>query len=164
MRTARALTMSLLAATALTALALPAAADELLRGTITSAGREKMGGVTVSAKPEGGTITTTVFTDEAGNYFFPPLPGGKYRVWAQALSFQTAKGEVDLAANRKQDFTLLPMASAEATFKQLPGNLVLDALPEASQDDQRLKRIVRSACSGCHTASFPLQHRFDEKG
>ena len=33
-----------------------------------------MGGITVSAKPVGGTITTTVFTDEGGDYYFPPLP------------------------------------------------------------------------------------------
>ena len=110
--------------------AMPAFADALLSGTIKSSDGEKMGGVTVSAKPDGGTITTTVFTDEAGNYYFPPLPAGKYRVWAQALSYQTAKGEVDLAANRKHDFTLAPMKDAEATFKQLPGNLVLAALPE----------------------------------
>ena len=88
---------SLLAAPAL-------AADALLSGTITSSTGEKMGGVTVSAKPDGGTITTTVFTDEAGDYYFPPLPTGQYRVWAQALSFQTAKGEVDLAANAQAGF------------------------------------------------------------
>jgi streptogramin lyase len=164
MRTTCSLISSLLAATALSA-AIPAqAADTLLRGTITSSAGEKMGGVTVSAKPEGGTITTTVFTDEGGNYYFPPLPAGKYRVWAQTLSFQTAKGEVDLSANRKQDFTLAAMATPEQTFKQLPGNLVLAALPEDTQDDQRMKRIVRSTCTGCHTASYPLQHRFDQQG
>ena len=27
-----------------------------------------------------------------------------------------------------------------------------------------MKRIVRNVCTGCHTASFPLQHRFDEAG
>ncbi len=27
-----------------------------------------------------------------------------------------------------------------------------------------MKRIVRTVCTGCHTASFPLQHRFDEAG
>jgi streptogramin lyase len=27
-----------------------------------------------------------------------------------------------------------------------------------------MKRIVRSVCTGCHTASYPLQHRFDEAG
>ena len=63
-------------------------ADALLAGTITSAAGEKMGGVTVSVKAEGSPITTSVYTDEAGGYYFPPLPEGKYRVWAQALTFQ----------------------------------------------------------------------------
>ena len=69
---------------------------------ITSAAGEKLGGVTVSAKPAGGTVTTTVFTDENGDYYFPPLPAGKYRVWAQAVSFETAKTEIELPAARKQ--------------------------------------------------------------
>jgi len=56
------------------------------------------------------------------------------------------------------------MNDAEATFKQLPGNLVLDALPGQTPEDQRMKRIVRTVCTGCHTPSFPLQNRFDEAG
>ena len=52
------------------AMIVPAAAqaDAILSGTITAAGGEKLGGITVSAKPVGGTITTTVFTDETGDY------------------------------------------------------------------------------------------------
>jgi streptogramin lyase len=167
MHNIKALALSSVAAIAILASAAssPArAADEFLSGAIKSSAGEAMGGVTVSAKPEGGTITTTVFTDEAGNYYFPPLPAGKYRVWAQALSFATAKGEVDLSANAKHDFTLASNADPEQTFRQLPGNLVLAALPEVTQEDQRMKRIVSSVCTGCHTASFPLQHRFDEQG
>jgi len=141
----------------------PARAAPLLSGTITSADGKAMGGVTVSAKPEGGTITTSVFSDEAGHYYLP-LPAGNYRVWAQALSYQTAKGAVELAANRKQDFSLAPMGDAEATYRQLPGNLMLDALPDGAPEQARMKRIVRTVCTGCHTASFPLQHRFDEAG
>ncbi len=80
------------------------AAEVVLSGSIKSAAGEKMGGVTVSAKAEGSTITTTVFTDEAGDYYFPPLEAGKYRVWAQALSFETAKSEVDLAAKQEPGF------------------------------------------------------------
>jgi streptogramin lyase len=153
-------------ATALAAIiaAAPAFANTLLSGTVRSADGKAMGGVTVSAKPQAGTVTTTVFSDEAGNYYFPELPDGHYRVWAQALSYQTGKGEVDLAKNSKQDFTLKPMNDAEATFKQLPGNLVLDALPAQTPEDQRMKRIVRTVCTGCHTPSFPLQNRFDEAG
>src|SRR5215475_14373838 len=152
-----------LTTTALTALAtIGAQAGEAgLTGTVKSASGEQMGGVTVSAKADGATITTTVFTDADGHYYFPPMAPGKYRVWAQALTFEIAKGEVDLAANKAQDFSLKPMADY---FRQLPGDLVLAALPEDTDHDKKMKRIVRSVCTGCHTPSYILQHRFDEKG
>src|SRR5271166_3194198 len=137
------------------------AGDMILSGSVTSAAGEKLGGVTISAKPAGGTITTTVFTDESGEYFFPELPAGKYRVWAQALTFKTAKAELDLSATGRQSFVLEPM---EDFVRQLPGNLMLAALPEETDQDKRMKRLVRNDCTGCHTASFMLQHRFDEAG
>src|SRR5215510_12239461 len=49
------------------------AAEHILTGTIASASGEKLGGVTVSARRDGTTITTSVYTDETGNYYFPPL-------------------------------------------------------------------------------------------
>src|SRR3954471_23237789 len=137
------------------------AADAILSGAIASAAGEKLGGVTVSAKPEGATITTTVFTDADGRYFFPPMPGGKYRVWAQAVSFETAKREVDLAASKAQDFTLKPMKDF---FGQLPGDLVLASLREDNDSDKKMRRIVRTVCTGCHTPSCVVQHGFDEAG
>ena len=137
------------------------AADALLSGTIASAGGAKIGGVTVSAKAEGATVTTSVFTDESGAYYFPPLPAGKYRLWTQALSFETARGEIDLAATGRRDFTLHPM---EDFFRQLPGDLAMASLPDETADDRRLKKLVINNCTGCHTASYPLQHRFDEAG
>ena len=164
MRNARCLIVSNLTLFIAIMVAAPALADALLSGTVKSADGKAMGGVTVSAKPDGGTITTSVYTDEAGKFFFPALPNGNYRVWAQALSYQTAKGAVDLSVNRRQDFTLKPMNDPEATFRQLPGNLALDALPAQTPAEARMKRIVRTVCTGCHTPSFPLQHRFDEAG
>src|SRR6266851_4641178 len=137
------------------------AADALLSGTIASAGGAKIGGVTVSAKAEGATVTTSVFTDESGAYYFPPLPAGKYRLWAQTLSFETARSEIDLGATGRRDFTLHPM---EDFFRQLPGDLAMASLPDETADDRRLKKLVINNCTGCHTASYPLQHRFDEAG
>jgi virginiamycin B lyase len=140
------------------------AADVVLSGMVKSQAGQAMGGVTVSAKAEGATITTTVFSDEAGAYYFPPLPAGKYRVWAQALSFATGNSEVDLASARHQDFALQPMTDFEQQVRQLPGDLILAGLPEATPDDKRLKQIVRNNCTSCHTPSYTLQHRFDETG
>jgi len=159
---------NLLATTALlgVAILIPdlALADALLGGTITSAAGEKMGGVTVSAKAEGSTITTSVYTDEAGGYYFPALPEGKYRVWAQALTFQTAKDDVDLAKTNLQNFVMQPMTNPEDWIRQLPGDEFLAALPGDTPDDLRMKTLVRKNCTGCHSASFPLQHRFDAEG
>jgi virginiamycin B lyase len=137
------------------------AADVVLSGAIKSAAGEKLGGVTVSAKGEGQPITATVFTDESGDYYFPPMPAGKYRVWAQALTFDIAKSSVDLSAAKRQDFELKPLADFS---RQLPGHELLAALPDKSPEDARMKVLVRKNCTGCHSASYPLQHKFDEAG
>ena len=147
-----------------TLLSSTAFADGILSGSISSAAGEKLDGVTVSAKAAGATVTTSVFTDAQGNYYFPPMPAGKYRVWAQTIGYETAKGDADLAANKKHDITLKPIADAERRFKQLPGNVMLNGLPEETADDLRMKRLVRNNCTGCHTPSYILQHRFDEAG
>ncbi len=164
MRSAGALIASNFAAATAVAIffSAPAFADALLSGAITSADGKALGGVTVSAKADGATITTTVFTDDSGHYYFPSLPNGHYRVWAQALSFATAKGTVDLAANSHQDFTLAPLTGDY--FRQLPGDLAMASLPEKTSDDKRLKKIVENNCTGCHQPNYPLQHRFDAAG
>jgi len=74
------------------------AADYPLSGTIASAAGEKLAGVTVSAKAQGTTNHHQRLHDGQGGYYFPPLPAGKYSVWAQALAFERALGEVDLTA------------------------------------------------------------------
>src|ERR1700756_5756141 len=124
----------LLAALVSTTMLVPAhAADAILSGTIAGSGGDKMGGVTVSAKADGSTITTTVYTDASGGYYFPPLPAGHYHVWAQALSFATAKADVDLEANAAQNFTLSPL---QDYARQLPGDVVLNSLPAATEQEK----------------------------
>ncbi|MDE2906706.1 MAG: carboxypeptidase-like regulatory domain-containing protein, partial [Acidobacteriota bacterium] len=92
----------------------PAAAQEPtpLAGTVSASSGEPMAGVAVSAQAEGTPLTTSVFTDEAGRYYFPPLAppleGGRYRVWAQAVGYESASAHVALDPARRmaQDFTL----------------------------------------------------------
>ena len=77
------------------AMTVPAsAADQVLSGSIASAAGQKLDGVLVSAKREGSTITTSVYTDSTGSYYFPPMQAGKYNVWAQALGFEQTKAAV----------------------------------------------------------------------
>jgi hypothetical protein len=144
------------AAAVLTALASqPAAAADpaILTGNVTAPAGEKLGGVTVSAKASGSTITTTVFTDDTGAFYFPPLPAGEYRVWAQALSFETASSEVDLKSGARHDFALTKIADPERQVRQLPGDLILAGLPAETADDLRMRRIVHNNCTSCHTPS-----------
>jgi len=142
-----------------------AGAESLLTGTITSVQGERMGGVAVSAKAEQSTITTTVFTDESGIYYFPPLPNAHYRVWAQAIKYQRSGADVEAKKKiTRRDFVLQPVKSQEEWIRQLPGDEFLAALPGDTPADYRMKTQVRKNCTGCHAASYPLQHRFDEEG
>ena len=140
------------------------AADHILSGSVASASGEKLGGATVSAKLEGSTVTNSVYTDESGNYYFPPMAAGKYKVWAQALSFERALGDVDLSANKQQNLTLTTINDPERRWRQLPGELMVASLPEETADDARMKKIFMNQCTGCHTPSYTLQFRFDEGG
>jgi streptogramin lyase len=140
------------------------AADQILSGAIASATGQKLEGVTVSAKRDGTTITTSVYTDQDGNYYFPPMADGKYSVWAQALGFETGKGSVDLTANRKHNIALKAMTDKEAVIRQLPGELLVAALPEETPEDAAVKKIFTNNCTGCHSSGYPLQFKFDEAG
>lgn len=157
----RSVSIALLAAVGVLVPLAARAADHLLSGTVLSSSGEKLGGATVSARAEGSPITTSVFTDEQGTYYFPPLPAGQYRVWAQVVTFETGRGSVDLSDTRHQNFKLAPLKDFT---QQLTGDVLIASLPEDTADDARLKRIVRNNCTGCHTPNYPLQHKFDEKG
>ncbi len=140
------------------------AGDKILNGKITSASGETLAGVTVSAKAEGSTVTWSVFTDANGEYFIPPAPEGKYRVWAQALGYHRALATVDTSAHSRHDLKLSQIADFETRWRQLPGDEMLAALPEATPEDARMKNIFRANCGGCHTPNFVLQKKFDENG
>ena len=137
------------------------AADAILSGVVKDASGAPMGGVTVSAKAAGSTITTSVYTDEQGAYYFPSLPAGHYRVRAQAVTFETATNMVAADGKVKQDFAMKPMKDF---VRQLPGDILLAALPSDTPEDARMHRLVRSNCTACHSSSYVLQHRFDEEG
>ena len=163
------LTAALIFAATATALVLsvPARAygsDEntsLLAGTVKSDSGEKMGGVTVSAKAEGKTITTSVFTDQRGDYYFPSMPAGEYEVWAQADTFATARANIKLTSTQHQDFVLKPIKDFQ---RQLTGDQLLASLPDGTPDDRRLKRVFRNSCTSCHQPNYILQERFDVAG
>ncbi|PYR37878.1 MAG: hypothetical protein DMF90_05325 [Acidobacteria bacterium] len=134
----------------------------LLSGSIKGAAGSGMEGVTVSARGIGKTFTTTVFSDASGEYYFPQLEPGKYKVWAQAVGYEA--GIVDLQLNGpvgRQDFTMRPMQDFTL---QLRGDEMVASLPDATYQDRKMKEVFRLSCGGCHNQNMALKDRFDEKG
>ena len=139
-----------------------ASASSWLTGVVKTDSGGVVAGAAVSAKLEGSTITTSVFTDEHGNYFFPKtLAAGKYRAWAQTEGYETGHAEATLAGIVHQDFTLKKLKDFS---KQFTGAEYLEALPEDTPHHRRMKDIFENNCTGCHEASYILQNRFDERG
>ena len=134
-----------------------------LIGTAQTADGSLLDGVAVSARAEGSSVTTSVFTDGQGEYVFPGLDSGRYQVWAQAVGFETARAAVDVesAEQAHQAFTLSTIADVTP---QLVGSEWLAVLPEATTEQRRMKAIFRSNCTACHSPTYALQNRFDEAG
>jgi streptogramin lyase len=140
-------------------------AGVLLSGSVKSDAGAKLDGVTVSARAEGQTITTSVFTDDDGNYYFPRMASGKYRVWAQAEGFVAGKAEIGLdGAVQRQDFTLNTIQDKLEIVKQMTGQEYVTSLPEDTPEHRKMKDVFYNTCTGCHEPSYILQNRFDEKG
>ena len=140
-----------------------AVADNSLEGTITSTNGEELYGIVVTARADGKTYATSVFTDDDGEYSFPPLEPGNYRVWAQAASFDRKETRITLGESGRvqQDFTLPEFHDIAL---QLTGSEWIANLPEDTVEDHRMKLIFRNNCAGCHIPNFVLQNRFDEDG
>ncbi|MGK0298548.1 MAG: streptogramin lyase/mono/diheme cytochrome c family protein, partial [Gammaproteobacteria bacterium] len=134
-----------------------------LQGSVTSANGDGLYGIVVTAREADKTYATSVFTDERGNYIFPPMESGNYQVWAQAAGFTREKTAVQLneSGQVQQDFTL---GVFKDIGRQLTGSEWIANLPEDTKDNHRMKLIFRNNCVGCHTPNFVLQNRFDEDG
>jgi virginiamycin B lyase len=135
----------------------------ILSGFIKSSDGKPLGGIGVSARNDRETFTTTVYTDDSGRYVFPSMKAGQYKVWAQAVGFETSKAEADVSdgAKKQVDLTLTPLNDFH---KQLSGTEWAASLPEATPEDRRMKTVFINNCSGCHQVSFLLQNRFDAAG
>ena len=134
-----------------------------LTGVARATGGTAMEGVVVSARAVEKSVTTSVFTDDRGEYVFPPLETGRYEVWAQAVGYETARAQVTVDATRQahQAFTL---STIKDVSPQLTPSEWLAALPEDTKEQRRMKAIFRTNCTACHGATHALQNRFDESG
>jgi streptogramin lyase len=141
----------------------PAPGTTSLTGSVKAPDGKPLEGVGVSARGATDTFTTTVYTGEDGQYSFPPLPAGDYKIRAQAVGFDAAKADATLStgAIKPVDLTLSPITDF---YKQLSGTEWAASLPEDTPEDRRMKTVFINNCSGCHQVSFLLQNRFDAAG
>ena len=132
-------------------------------GTVKSADGKPMEGVAVSARAQDASFTVSVFTNQDGEYYFPSLSNGQYRIWAQAVGFDTARSEQSVAGGKKisQNFTLKPL---QDFHKQLSATEWADSLPSDTPADNRMKQILHYNCSSCHITGFILAKKFDANG
>jgi streptogramin lyase len=134
-----------------------------LSGLVKSSDGKLLEGVGVSARRDGESFTTTVYTDLSGRFAFPPLSNGQYKVWAQAVGFATSTAEAALSGEAKKQVDLT-LASLADFHRQLSGTEWAASLPEETPEDRRMKTVFINNCSGCHQVSFLLQNRFDAAG
>ena len=133
-----------------------------LHGSTSATTGDVLEGVAVSAQAEGSTLTRTVFTDEQGRYFFPPLEDGHYDVWAQAVGYDIARAAVQLDGQGVQQ--TFAMSTLEDFSLQLSGSEWIESLPADTREDRRMRELFRVNCSECHQPNLVLQNRFDEDG
>jgi hypothetical protein len=140
----------------------PGPTPSVLAGTVKSKDGKPMEGVGVSARNDTQTFTMTVYTQQNGAYSFPQLDSGHYKIWAQAVGFDADVKETSLVSGQSSQvaLTLTPIEHYE---KQLSGVEWVASLPE-KPGDERMKVLIATNCTGCHTASFPLQNKFDVAG
>lgn len=131
-------------------------------GTITSSGKPVVGAA-ISARANGRTFTTTVYSNDRGEYSFPSLEAGSYAIRAQAVGYAAGRADVSVAPGRtaNQKFTLSEIQDFE---KQLGGAGWIAALPEDTTQHKRMKQVLLSTCSGCHPPNFILMNKFDQNG
>src|ERR1700676_2873886 len=126
------------------------ASPSTLMGTVRDAGGKPLNGVPVSVRATDQTFTTSVYTDDKGEYVFPNLPHGDYKVWAQAVGFSTARMDLTLggAHSTVQAIVLRPIGNFEP---QLTGVEWYDSLPDDTADHRRMKQIMYVACTDWHS-------------
>jgi streptogramin lyase len=138
-----------------------AQAPTSLSGQVSSTEEGAMEGVLVSAKKEGSTVTTTVVSNEKGQFNFPSarLQPGKYTITIRAAGYNLVGPKtVDVAANSGATADI-KLARAKSPISQLSNAEWLISVP----GDDRLKSFLPD-CVGCHTLQrvFTAAHDAEE--
>ncbi len=152
---------TLLATSVFVMAGLAAAQAQTLSGQVSSTEEGLMEGVLVSAKKEGSTITTTVVTNDKGQFSFPAgkLEPGKYTITTRAVGYTlVGPKSVDVAASGAS--AELKLGKARNLAPQLSNGEWMLSVP--GSDD--FKKSFMLDCQGCHTLQrvFTALHDAEE--
>src|SRR5947209_16847028 len=144
---------SLLLATASFALMTAAAQAQTLRGQVSSEAEGVMEGVLVSAKKEGSTVTTTVVSNDKGQFSFSAgkLEPGKYNVSIRAAGYTLAgpKSIEVTAAGTTADVKLNKVRNISAPLTNGEWIAIIPG-------EDRVTTSFLLYCQGCHTPPLGL--------
>src|SRR3954467_9992081 len=151
----------LLATTVFTVAGALGAQAQTLSGKVSSAEEGLMEGVLVSAKKEGATVTTTVATNDRGEFSFPAgrLEPGKYTITTRAVGF-TLVGPKTVDVGAASATAEIKLAKARNVVPQLSNGEWLMSIPGSDQ----FKASFPTASQGCRTLQrvFTAVHSADE--
>ncbi len=132
-----------------------------LSGQVSSAEEGTMEGVLVSAKKEGSTITTTVVSNDKGQFSFPAdrLEPGHYNISIRAAGY-------DLAGPKMVDIGTGAAATADIKLqkaKNVANQLSSAEWLQSAPGDDKIKSFLPD-CVGCHTLQriFTSMHNQEE--
>ncbi|MEA2905051.1 MAG: hypothetical protein QOI12_2438 [Alphaproteobacteria bacterium] len=134
---------------------------QTLTGKVSSTEEGLMEGVLVSAKKDGATVTTTVVSNDKGEFSFPAgkLEPGKYNITIRAVGYTLVGPKtVDLAAAGAA--AEVKLAKARNVAPQLSNGEWLLSIPGSDQ----FKGSFLLDCQGCHSLQrvFTAVHSADE--
>ena len=140
---------------------LPAQAQTVLTGQVSSAEEGLMEGVVISAKKEGSTISIGVVTDAQGRYAFPAarLEPGKYTLKARAAGYEldgARTAEVGAGKAATSDIKLKKVKNLAPTLTNAEW---LTSMPGT---DEQKKFLLN--CTGCHTLERIVKSSYDADG
>jgi len=152
---------TLLATTMFAVAGLTGAQAQTLSGQVSSTEEGQMEGVLVSAKKEGSTVTTTVVSNDKGQFSFPAgrLEPGKYTITIRAVGYTlVGPKSVDVAASGAT--ADLKLGKVRNLAPQLSNGEWMLSAP--GSDD--FKKSFLLDCQGCHTLQrvFTALHDSEE--
>jgi virginiamycin B lyase len=128
-----------------------------LTGQVSSQEEGRMGGVLVSAKRDGSTVTTTVVSDAQGRYRFPSskLEPGRYSLRIRAVGYELENSQPAEVTAEKTTELDLKLRKAQDLAAQLSNGEWLLSMPGTDEQKQGFL-----SCVGCHTVERIARSRY----